>query len=44
MKDSAMIIPSYEDMLTETVEQAIETQGPGDLKALLTSGDTWRVN
>ena len=36
--------PCYEDMLTETVEQAIETQGPGDLKALLNSGDTWRVS
>ena len=36
--------PCYETMLTQTVEEAIAKQGPGDLHALLNSGDTWRVD
>ena len=39
----AMDKPCYEDMLQEEVTDAIETQGPGDLHALLRSGDTWTV-
>jgi 2-oxoglutarate ferredoxin oxidoreductase subunit beta len=35
--------PSYEAMLASEVETAIETRGPGDLTALLTSGETWTV-
>ncbi len=35
--------PCYETMLDDTVSQAIEKQGAGDLKALLNSGDTWEV-
>jgi 2-oxoglutarate ferredoxin oxidoreductase subunit beta len=33
----------YEDMLEQEVQDAIETQGPGELDELLHSGDTWTV-
>jgi 2-oxoglutarate ferredoxin oxidoreductase subunit beta len=35
---------SYDEALRDQVNQAIETQGPGDLAALLSSGDTWRID
>jgi len=35
--------PCYEDMLGAEVERAIESRGPGDLRELLHSGDTWDV-
>ena len=35
--------PTYESMLQSQVDQAVERQGRGDLKALLNSGDTWQV-
>jgi 2-oxoglutarate ferredoxin oxidoreductase subunit beta len=35
--------PCYEDMLTEQVDRAIEQRGPGELRDLLHSGDTWVV-
>jgi len=35
--------PVYEDRLSAQVEQARQEQGPGDLSALLHSGDTWTV-
>ncbi|GGM74498.1 2-oxoglutarate ferredoxin oxidoreductase subunit beta [Thermopolyspora flexuosa] len=36
--------PSYEDLMNEQIERAIAEQGRGDLRELLLSGDTWRVN
>jgi 2-oxoglutarate ferredoxin oxidoreductase subunit beta len=34
---------SYESMLSEQIDDAIERRGKGDLAALLNSGDTWTV-
>ena len=36
--------PTYEDMLKEQVEAAIEKMGPGSLEKLLHSGDTWVID
>ena len=36
-------MPCYEDMLSDEVDYAVETRGPGDLRELLHSGDTWTV-
>jgi 2-oxoglutarate ferredoxin oxidoreductase subunit beta len=33
----------YEQMLSAQIDDAIATKGPGDLEALLNSGDTWTV-
>jgi 2-oxoglutarate ferredoxin oxidoreductase subunit beta len=35
--------PTYNDLLVGQIEEAIEKQGPGDIQALLSSGDTWVV-
>jgi 2-oxoglutarate/2-oxoacid ferredoxin oxidoreductase subunit beta len=35
--------PSYERLLEDQIEAAIEARGAGDLNALLHSGDTWTV-
>jgi 2-oxoglutarate ferredoxin oxidoreductase subunit beta len=35
--------PTYDEMVDAQVRTAIEQQGPGDLKKLLNSGDTWTV-
>jgi 2-oxoglutarate ferredoxin oxidoreductase subunit beta len=35
--------PSYERLLAGQIAQATEQRGPGDLRALLHSGDTWTV-
>ncbi|RAY15234.1 2-oxoacid:ferredoxin oxidoreductase subunit beta [Actinomadura craniellae] len=35
--------PSYDQLMREQMEEAVEQQGPGDLAALLGSGDTWRI-
>ena len=35
--------PTYDDLMTGQLEQAVETQGPGDLGALLRGRDTWEV-
>jgi 2-oxoglutarate/2-oxoacid ferredoxin oxidoreductase subunit beta len=35
--------PTYEALLQSQVEEAIRTRGPGDIAALLYSGDTWTV-
>jgi 2-oxoglutarate ferredoxin oxidoreductase subunit beta len=35
--------PCYEDLLEQQVESAVAKYGPGDLHALLHSGDTWTV-
>ena len=37
-------MPCYEEMLDREVQDAIESRGPGDLHALLHSGDTWQVD
>jgi 2-oxoglutarate ferredoxin oxidoreductase subunit beta len=36
--------PCYEDSLTAQVDEARAKHGPGDLEALLHSGDTWEVS
>jgi len=35
--------PTYETMLQHQVDEALANRGPGDLSALLRSGDTWKV-
>jgi 2-oxoglutarate ferredoxin oxidoreductase subunit beta len=35
--------PTYEALLEAQIEEAIHARGPGDLAALLHSGDTWTV-
>ncbi|MFC4913722.1 2-oxoacid:ferredoxin oxidoreductase subunit beta [Actinomadura gamaensis] len=36
--------PSYDELMRAQLDEAVETQGKGDLAALLGSGDTWRVD
>jgi len=36
--------PSYEDEVQRQVVNAVEKQGPGDLKKLIHSGATWTVD
>ena len=36
--------PVYEDLVTQQIEQARAAGGPGDLAALLRSGETWDVS
>jgi 2-oxoglutarate ferredoxin oxidoreductase subunit beta len=36
--------PTYEGGINKQLEDAKAKTGPGDLKKLLSSGDTWRVN
>ncbi|MEW2358130.1 2-oxoacid:ferredoxin oxidoreductase subunit beta [Spirillospora sp. NPDC029432] len=36
--------PSYDELMRAQVEEAVESQGRGDLAALLGSGDTWRID
>ncbi|MBE1531625.1 2-oxoacid:ferredoxin oxidoreductase subunit beta [Actinomadura algeriensis] len=36
--------PSYDELMREQVDEAVENQGAGDLAALLGSGDTWRID
>lgn len=38
-----VVRPCYEDGLSEQIEQALARSGPGDLDALLNSGETWEV-
>jgi 2-oxoglutarate/2-oxoacid ferredoxin oxidoreductase subunit beta len=35
--------PSYDELMREQLAEATERQGKGDLAALLSSGDTWRI-
>jgi 2-oxoglutarate ferredoxin oxidoreductase subunit beta len=35
--------PTYDTLLQRQVDEALATRGPGDLAALLRSGDTWTV-
>ena len=35
--------PRYDELMAEQLEEAVERCGPGDLRALLNSGDTWRI-
>ncbi|HWP44574.1 MAG TPA: 2-oxoacid:ferredoxin oxidoreductase subunit beta [Blastocatellia bacterium] len=36
--------PTYEDLLKEQIDTAIERMGPGDLEKLIHSGDTWVID
>ncbi|MBC6469077.1 2-oxoacid:ferredoxin oxidoreductase subunit beta [Actinomadura alba] len=36
--------PSYDELMREQMDDAIEREGAGDLTALLGSGDTWRID
>ena len=35
--------PTYEALMSEQIEHAIELEGPGDIKELFVEGDTWTV-
>jgi len=35
--------PTYERLMQDQVDRAIQDRGPGDLAKLLTSGDTWEI-
>ena len=35
--------PTYNDLMTQQIEKAIETQGEGDIDALFRQGDVWEV-
>lgn len=35
--------PTYEDLLQDQIDEALQQRGRGDLQALLHSGDTWTV-
>ncbi|MEV4094751.1 2-oxoacid:ferredoxin oxidoreductase subunit beta [Streptosporangium saharense] len=35
--------PSYEELMTDQLDEAIGKGGPGDLDDLLLAGDTWRI-
>ena len=35
--------PTYDDLLAEQIERAVEQRGEGDLTALLHAGDTWTI-
>jgi len=36
--------PTFDAAVNEQLSEAKTKQGPGDLKSLLTRGDTWTVN
>jgi 2-oxoglutarate ferredoxin oxidoreductase subunit beta len=35
--------PTYDELMTKQIEQAIATEGEGDLREILVEGDTWTV-
>ena len=35
--------PTYDGLMAAQIEEAVEQRGPGDLAALLASGDTWTI-
>ena len=35
--------PTYDDLMTAQIRDAITREGDGDLEALLAEGDTWTV-
>jgi 2-oxoglutarate ferredoxin oxidoreductase subunit beta len=35
--------PSYEELMEQQIESAIEKSGPGNLEKLINSGDMWVV-
>jgi len=39
-----VVRPVYDDLMSAQLDQATAKLGPGDLGALLTSGDTWEIN
>jgi 2-oxoglutarate ferredoxin oxidoreductase subunit beta len=36
--------PTYDDQVNQQIDGATQASGPGDLAALLASGDTWRID
>jgi 2-oxoglutarate ferredoxin oxidoreductase subunit beta len=36
--------PTYDDLARAQVQHAVDTQGEGELAALLAGGDTWTVD
>jgi 2-oxoglutarate ferredoxin oxidoreductase subunit beta len=36
--------PVYDDLMASQLERAVEQKGPGDLRALLRSGETWEID
>ena len=41
---TAVDAPVYEDLMLEQEQKAISERGPGDIRKLLTSGDTWKIS
>jgi 2-oxoglutarate ferredoxin oxidoreductase subunit beta len=41
---TAIDAPVYEDLMIEQEQRAISDRGPGDIAALLKSGDTWKIS
>jgi 2-oxoglutarate ferredoxin oxidoreductase subunit beta len=35
--------PTYEDLMSDQINIAIDRQGPGNLDKLINSGDTWTI-
>jgi 2-oxoglutarate ferredoxin oxidoreductase subunit beta len=35
--------PTYDELMTQQIEQAIATEGDGDLREIFLEGDTWTV-
>jgi 2-oxoglutarate ferredoxin oxidoreductase subunit beta len=35
--------PTYEDLMAEQIDSAVQKQGPGNLEKLIDSGDTWTI-
>jgi 2-oxoglutarate ferredoxin oxidoreductase subunit beta len=39
-----IVRPTYDELMREQLDDAVERQGEGDLATLLGSGDTWRID
>jgi len=35
--------PTYDDLMTQQIEKAVEAEGEGDLREIFVEGDTWTV-
>jgi len=39
-----VVRPVYDELMSDQLVTAVEKRGPGDLAALLHSGETWTIN
>jgi 2-oxoglutarate ferredoxin oxidoreductase subunit beta len=35
--------PTYDDLMTQQIEKAVEAEGEGSLREIFVEGDTWTV-